>query len=305
MRIKIASLYRRLPILRELCQIRELLGECRGLLTRINDANAVRLVDFELQDHPRFGDPQRLLRFQTQVCSQGGEDGIIHEIFRRIGTTNRQFVEIGVGNGNENNSAFLLTQGWTGFWIDGNDAFRETLRRRSDIPNAAVASLVSFVTAENVVSLFERLDVPEEFDLLSLDIDQNTYYVWESLSRFRPRVVVVEYNAAVPADVDWKVTYDAQRVWDGTQNYGASLKAYELLGKRLGYALVGCDPMGINAFFVRSDLADDQFAQPFTAENHYEPPRYPLSFRRSHPASILDRLDTIVGSSSDAGPGRS
>ena len=249
------------------------------------------MIDFDLQDHPRYGDPKRLLRYQTQVCSQGGEDGIIHEIFRRIGIATRQFAEIGVGDGSENNTAFLLSQGWSGYWIDGNDAFERTVANRPDLTSETIRTLVSFVTAENVASLFRQLEVPEEIDLLSLDIDQNTYYVWESLRDFRPRVVVVEYNAAVPSDVAWKVTYDANRVWDGTQNYGASLKAFEILGRELGYALVGCDPLGINAFFVRSDLADGHFLEPFTSENHHEPPRYPLSFRRSHPASILDRTD--------------
>ena len=36
---------------------------------------------------------------------------MIQEIFRRIGTTNRTFVEFGVGDGLENNSLFLLKQG--------------------------------------------------------------------------------------------------------------------------------------------------------------------------------------------------
>jgi hypothetical protein len=132
------------------------------------------------------------------------------------------------------------------------------------------------------------LSVPREFDLLSLDIDQNTYYAWEGLQSFRPRVVVVEYNAAIPPDVDWKVSYRADRVWDGTQNFGASLKALERLGARMGYSLVGCDLAGTNAFFVRAELAESRFAAPFTAENHYEPVRYSLLARRGHPPAILD-----------------
>jgi hypothetical protein len=129
--------------------------------------------------------------------------------------------------------------------------------------------------------------VPTELDLLSLDIDRNTYYLWEALRQFRPRLVVVEYNAAIPPGIEWKDTY-GPRVWDGTQNFGASLKAYENLGRQLGYSLVGCEFTGINAFFVRNDLVGDKFAEPFTAENHYEPPRYSMIHRRSHTPSIMD-----------------
>jgi hypothetical protein len=125
----------------------------------------------------------------------------------------------------------------------------------------------------------------------STDIDQNTYYAWEGLSGYRPRVVVVEYNGAVPPDVEWKVRYRSSRIWDGTQNFGASLKGYETLGRRFGYSLVGCDFVGTNAFFVRNDLTADKFAEPFTSENHYEPPRYWMAHRRSHPPAILDRIN--------------
>jgi len=112
--------------------------------------------------------------------------------------------------------------------------------------------------------------------------------IGEGLRDFRPRVVVVEYNASLPPDIDWKVRYDASRGWDGSNNFGASLKAFEILGRDLQYSLVGCDYIGVNAFFVRSDLIADRFSPPFTAENHYEPPRYALWNRRGHPAAILD-----------------
>lgn len=276
--------YRSLPVVRELVQVRDSLR--RGLAD-LHAAELTRLLEFEATRDPRYGDPLRLLRHSHQVNSQGGEDGILHEIFRRIAATDRTFVEVGVGDGTENNTAFLLALGWTGFWIDASGAFRETLARRS-VGADRLRGAVAFVRRETIAALFAELGVPAEFDLLSVDVDQNTYDAWEALHAYRPRVVVIEYNAAIPADVDWKVAYDGDRVWDGTQNFGASLKALELLGRARGYALVGCDFAGTNAFFVREDLAGDRFAAPFTAENHYEPVRYHLLHRRGHPRTILD-----------------
>jgi hypothetical protein len=295
-RTTLAGLYRRLPHVRDCRKIGQDLGEILVLLRRLENEliahRTIRLLDFDLQNHPRYGDALRLLRYQSQVCSQNGEDGIIHEIFRRIGTANRVFAEVGVGNGCENNTAFLLSQGWTGFWIDGDNLFTRNLENREDLPKCCVKYLVSFVTKENIATLFEQLGVPREFDLLSIDIDQNTYYAWESLASFHPRVVVVEYNAAIPPDVDWKVCYSANRTWNGTQNFGASLKAFEILGRQFGYSLVGCEFIGANAFFVRDDLLGNKFAEPFTSENHHEPPRYSMLHRRSHTPAILDRIST-------------
>src|SRR5512135_8523 len=69
---------------------------------------------------PRYADPKRLHRFEHQVYSQNGEDGAVAEIFRRIGTTDKFFVEIGVGDGLENNTVNLLSEGWRGVWVDGD-----------------------------------------------------------------------------------------------------------------------------------------------------------------------------------------
>ena len=74
----------------------------------------------EILSQPKYQDPKRLNRSELKVCSQNGEDGIIAEIFRRIGTGNRHFVEFGASDGSENNTALLLRQGWTGLWMDAN-----------------------------------------------------------------------------------------------------------------------------------------------------------------------------------------
>jgi hypothetical protein len=279
------------PVLREVRDIRNSLRQLRQDMDTNFAAQRMielqRLLDVELKNDPRFQDPKRLLQYSFRVNSQNGDDGIIREIFRRIGTTDRVFLEIGVGDGTENNTAFLVTQGWTGFWIDGNDRFVDKAKKRG--LDAHIGLLRAFVSRENIVSLLQQLKVPAEFDLLSLDVDCNTYYLWETLTAYRPRVAVIEYNASLPPDLEWKVKYDPAAVWDGSLNFGASLKSYELLGARLGYKLVGCDFHGNNAFFVRDDLVSDKFAGPFTAENHFQPARFAFSYHSPAKRGWLDR----------------
>lgn len=287
----LARCYQRIPVIRELGHIRGFLSQIQKDIYKLNNIQIMRFLEIDLKDHPRYSDPKRLLRYAFQVCSQNGEDGIIHEIFNRIGTTNQTFVEIGVGDGCENNTAFLLSLGWKGFWIDGDSSLLKTINKRRDIAEGSIHGLVSFVTRENISASLEQLNVPKDFDLLSLDVDQNTYYIWEGLRSYRPRIVVVEYNASIPPDINWKAHYNPNRLWDGAHNFGASLKAFELLSQQLGYSLVGCEFIGANAFFVRNDLVGDRFAEPFTSENHYEPPRYALKHRRGHSATILDRIN--------------
>src|SRR5665213_2591545 len=176
---------------------------------------------------PRYASPKRISRCGWRASSQTDEDGLIQEIFRRIGTTGRRFLEIGVGAGVDE---LILDSGLNG-----------------------------------------------EIDLLSLDIDGNDYHVLRSITAVRPRVVVVEYNASYHPPVRWIMPYDPAHRWDGSNHFGASLEAYADLLGALGYALVGCGIAGINAFFVRADLAAERFAAPFDAANHFEPPRYYLA----------------------------
>jgi hypothetical protein len=215
------------------------------------------------------------------VCSQNGEDGVTAEIFRRIGHGRRVFAEIRIGDGVENNTAFFFSLGWTGFWMDAEpprvrltDAESQTLRFHR-----------SFVTRENIAEQFTALGVPVDLDLLSIDIDQNTHYIWEAIPAWRARVVIVEYNATIPPSVDWRAAYGATRVWDGTASFGGSLKTFEKLGRDLGYALVHCEIVGSNAFFVRSDLLADHFLGPVDSETHFEPPRFELIYQGGHGAS--------------------
>jgi len=232
-------------------------------------------------------DPANLHRHEAQICSQNGEDGVISEIFRRIGATNRVFLEIGVGDGRENNTAFLLGLGWTGFWVDGNPALEK--RVKAARLEECVRVKIAFVNQENIPGLVRELGVPEDLDFLSVDIDQNTYYVWRALRAWRPRLAVIEYNSVIPASIDWKANYAPDKVHDGTDNYGASLKALEKLGRDLGYSLVHCELMGCNAFFVRDDLVGAHFSGPFTAERHYQRSRFPYIHRSSHRVSFIDR----------------
>ncbi len=239
---------------------------------------------------PKYRDPKRISQYEWRTFSQNGEDGIIAEVFRRVGTTNRYFVEFGAADGFENNTVLLLRQGWSGFWIEGDPELVKTARRHfhQEIDGGQLTVMQSFITAENIEDLFRGGKVPEEFDLLSIDIDRNDYYVWRAISHYRPRVVVIEYNPIYPPTMSWVVPYDPSAMWDSTTRTGASLKALEELGAQMGYALVGCNLTGVNAFFVRKDLLGDHFAAPYLAENHYEPSRY---FMHHEPPLHILNLD--------------
>lgn len=214
-------------------------------------------------------------RYYASVYSQHGEDGYIAEIFRRIGTTNRRFVEIGVEQGLECNTRFLLECGWTGVWIDGNS---ELLTRAKNTFGDFVASgslkiVDCFLTLDNVNNVVKSAIGDCSVDFLSIDTDQHTHHIWSAL-HLPSRVACLEYNSTLPMNVAIEVPYMADAAWDGTNYFGASLKSLEQKGLLKNMSLVGCESMGVNAFFVDSRLVQDKFSYPYTAENHFVPPGY-------------------------------
>lgn len=283
-------LYQSLPIIRELVDLRDALRLLIFHSIGQRAAQQASFIQHALATSPKYADRRKLIHYEYQVFSQNGEDGIIAEIFRRLGTRSRTFVELGVGDGLENNTAFLLTQGWRGGWIEGDSAFLRQIGKEFHgmLETGQLRLVHAFVTAENVTSLVAQLGLHEEIDFLSIDLDRNTSHVWKALQKVRPRVVAVEYNATFPADAAWEVPYEAQRVWNQSAYFGASLKTMELIGRERGYLLVGCDFSGTNAFFVRAEEDLSAFAGPFTSENHHEPPRYWSSLRAAHARRLAD-----------------
>ena len=243
-----------------------------------------------LESTDRFRDRLRLLAFEHRVFSQGGEDGIVREIFRRIGCDRRTFIELGAGDGIENNTAFLLQQGWTGIWCEGDFANVARIRAAfaEELADGKLRLVDRMLRVGSAMELLKAHGDLRDPDLLSIDLDRHTHHFWLALGALNPRVAIIEYNAAWPADLDFAVELDETKAWRGGSHFGASLKALERIGSSLGYSLVGCDAAGTNAFFVRNDLLGGRFREPYTAENHYEPARDFLHARRGHRRAFRD-----------------
>lgn len=244
----------------------------------------------DLLARPKYSDEKGLLQYGHKVYSQADEDGIIQEIFRRIGVSQKTFIEIGVGDGLENNTLSLLLQGWRGAWIEGNSKFANAIRNKfgSILDEKRLNLVTQWVSRENINQLIRECGLPDEIDLFSLDIDGNDFHVMQAIERLNARVVVVEYNAKFAPPIDWTIEYNPHHQWDRSDYAGASLKALELLLSEKGYQLVGCNIVGSNAFFVRKDLVRDHFKEDGTAEAHYEPARYWIipGFMSGHPSNF-------------------
>jgi hypothetical protein len=135
---------------------------------------SVRSEIDRLRECARYKEPKSLIPFGGKIYSQNDEDGIIREIFNRVGTTNKVFIEFGIGNGLENNTLALLFDNWTGLWIGASTASINAVRTHFSeiITKGKLIVIESFITKNNIDSLISS-HIRHEIDLLSVDIDGN------------------------------------------------------------------------------------------------------------------------------------
>jgi hypothetical protein len=211
--------------------------------------------------------------------SQNQEDGILLYLFAVVGTTNRVAVEICAGDGIECNTANLvINHGWSALLVDGDErrvrTGREYYARRRETRVWPPAFVHHWVTAENVNDLLIDQGFGGDVDLLSLDLDGVDWWIWRAVDAIDPRVVVVEYQdiwgfepaVTVPYDPDFRASFRGR----DPDYAGASLAAFVKLGKEKGYRLVGSEPLGFNAFFLRDDVGAEPFPEidPATCFHH-------------------------------------
>jgi len=197
---------------------------------------------------------------EFKVFSQFGEDGILQYLIRQTGiqADERSFVEFGVENYTESNTRFLLlNNNWRGLVIDGSASHVASIKGSELYWRHDLTALASFITAENIDGLIKGAGFGGRIGILSIDIDGNDYWVWEKIVTADPVIVVVEYNSVFGAERAVTTPYDP--AFNRTQAHysnlywGASIKGFQHLAARKGYALVGSNSAGNNAFFVRRD----------------------------------------------------
>lgn len=232
---------------------------------------------------------------EFQVFSQWGEDGIIQYLLGKVAIENPAFVEFGVEDYSESTTRFLLcNDNWSGVIIDGGSRHQRFVRDRGLDWRYDIRALRAFVTRENIDAILGGAGLRGDIGLLSVDIDGNDYWVLEAITCVSPRILVVEYNSSFGVEHAITIPYQAgfrrQRAHYSCLYYGASLPALVHLAAAKGYAFVGCNSAGNNAFFVRRDVADGLRAlearQGYVASRFRESRdrRGRLSLVSSHPA---------------------
>jgi len=243
--------------------------------------------------------------YEFKIFSQRGEDGIIQYLIKNILIENTIFIEFGVENYMESNTRFLMmNNNWSGLVMDGSDAAIKSIQKREWFWMYDLQAKCAFIDAGNINSLLKGF---KNIGLLSIDIDGNDYWILKEIdfSELNPSIVIVEYNALFgyerPISIPYNKAFNRTKAHYSNLFFGSSLAALDSVAQQKGYALVGCNTAGTNAFFVRNDLLNNKIKKKSVAEAYKEDKcrqsrdrNYKLSFLSGEERiKVIKNLDVI------------
>ena len=203
----------------------------------------------------RLEPPHALNARRFRLRSQNEEDGVLLALLEHAGWGSRRFVEIGSGKSGGNSACLAHECGWSGLMVELSERSVD-LARAKFAGQRGVTAVAARVTPENVNELLAQHGYATDVDILSIDIDSYDYWILQALT-VAPRILILEYNALFGPDR--RVTIPADQPLESMpKGYnGASLAALTALARRKGYRLVTCENAGVNAFYLRHDVAPE------------------------------------------------
>jgi hypothetical protein len=215
--------------------------------------------------------------------SQGNEDSVLLEIINRLGMNKGSFLEIGIGDGTENNTLILKALGFSGTWVDVKSVGPQIKDNGSfQFLNARVQK---HTCTEILSSHIKKFGIQP--NIFSLDIDGNDYHIVSSFleAGLSSEVIVCEYNPKFPPPIQFIFPYDPNHTWQGGDFYGASLTSLNELLVRHQYVLLACSLNGTNAFFVKEGIVN-LFQDKQMGLSNFMPAQYIFPERKGHKATL-------------------
>jgi hypothetical protein len=171
------------------------------------------------------------------VYSQNGEDGLIAKMLNVLSIEKGWVCEFGAWDGKYLSNTFALVEkGFKAVFIEGDPIkFKDLQTTTQTYPN--IVPILAFVDhnvngKHSLDNILCRTDIPNDFAVLSIDIDSYDFQVWESLKNYRPRIVIIEINSSInPKRLDYIHNTSS---FMGGSGFGATLqlakeKQYHLL----------------------------------------------------------------------------
>jgi hypothetical protein len=246
----------------------------KKILDRINSNNnfcreldSVKiLLGNIISQNNRKKNEDNISSYEFSIFSQWGDDGIIDYLINNLNIKNKSFIEFGVQDYTECNTKFLLmNRNWRGLIIDESTNLINKIKNSDIYWRYDLTAIKSFITKNNINNIFKDNNFVGPIGLLSIDIDGNDYWIWDSINCVDPEIVIIEYNSRLGFEkaitIPYREDFERKKAHYSNIYYGASLKALINLGKKKNYIFIGCNSAGNNAYFIKSNLENSKIKE--------------------------------------------
>ena len=234
-----------------------------------------------------------------KAYSQNEEDGIIEAIFDDIGTTNKIFCEIGIGDCIENNSHYLVLKGWRGVWVDSRKKYINKLSRKINTNQDILDLKINIVNKNNINEIIKSSQILKNYiekkiDFFSIDIDSYDIDCLLALTIIKPRLICIEYNAKFNQNIKLEINKINNFDWKYDDYFGSSLGLINEKLEKINYTLIATNITGSNAFYVINELVDKCKTKGQTLEQLYSPANFELfNYNVAHAPTNKYLIDKI------------
>ena len=212
--------------------------------------------------------------YEYKVFSQFGEDGIIQHLIHELKLEKEEqvFIEFGVQNYEESNTRFLLmNNNWQGLVIDGDENNISHIKSQNFYWRNDLTAVQAWVDKENINQIISDNKFNGPIGILSIDVDGNDYWIWESITAVDPAIVIIEYNSLFgpihPVTTPYNPQFRREIAHYSYLYWGGSISAFAHMGTIKGYSLVGSNTAGNNLFFIKNERLGR--LKPLNAKNAY------------------------------------
>jgi ABC-type glycerol-3-phosphate transport system substrate-binding protein len=143
----------------------------------------------------------------------------------------------------------VKTNRYNAVFIEGDKVkYNNLIRTAEKFPN--IIPIQAYVdhndTSNSLDNILKQTNIPNDFDILSIDIDSYDFQVWKSLNNYKPKIVIIEINSSAKVN-------DSKYIHKPGKYLGTGFNPTYYLGIEKGYKFILHTG---NMFFIRSDLFD-------------------------------------------------
>jgi len=189
--------------------------------------------------------------------SQNGEDTFVRELFEKIDKKVEWVCEFGAWDGKHlsNTFTFIANDNANAVLIEGDSTKFIKLQKRAKT-YTAITPINKFIDTNNTLdSILADTKIPQNFDVLSIDIDSNDLDIWESLQSYDPICVIIEINNLIPPGVFKRhKDFSKQQRENKGDTWLNSFSSTINVGLEKGYTPI--KHIGWNLIFIKNEYAN-------------------------------------------------